>query len=267
MSTPELSPSVTEGVEAEVMYQFVSGAPQAIRARLGISTTRIGGGVALSVRNDPSNYWSKALGFGFTEPVTAELIAELIDFYRANRGPLGVIQIAPSARPANWDEIVADHGLQAGGQIHKHAARIDALQHGSSDLRVDEITPEQADQWATVMLTSFGMPLEGLVEMTAATVTNPAFRGFAAWDGDRIVATGNLLIQGRVASLHAGATAPDHRGRGAQSALIAARAKAAAAAGCEWVVAETGMTGSSLNNMRRAGLHSLYTRQNWTWTA
>ena len=262
---PELSLAVTEGIEAEFMYQLVDGTPEPARTELGISTTRIGGGVVLSVRNDPSSYWSKALGF--TEPITPELIAEVVDFYRGDGAPLGVLQIAPSALPADWDEIAARHGLRAGNQIHKHAARIDSLQFGSSDLRVDEVTPEQAEEWATVMLTGFGMPLEGLTEMVMATVTNPVFRGFAAWDGDRIVATGNLLIQDGVGCLHAGATAADHRGRGAQSALIAARAKAAADAGCEWVVSETGTSGSSLNNMLRTGLRTLYTRPNWIWEA
>ena len=267
MNTPELSPAAAEGIEAEFLFQLEAGAPEPTATQLGIATTRIGGGVALSMRNDVTDFWSKALGFGFTEPVTADLINEVIGFYRANHDPLAVIQVASSALPANWEEIVAAHGLRAGGQIHKHAGRIDTLQFGSSDLRVDEIAPEQGQEWAEVMLSSFGMPLDGLADMVAATATGSATRGFAAWDGDRIVATGNLLIQGEVASLHAGATTAEYRGRGAQSALIATRAKAAAAAGCQWVVSETAVTGPSLNNMRRAGLRTLYTRQNWIWKA
>lgn len=263
----DLTPALAEGIEAEFLFQLEAGAPEMIAAQLGIATARMGGGVVLSMRNDVTNYWSKALGFGFTEPVTAALIEDVIGFYRANDDLLAVLQVAPSVLPADWDEIVAAHGLRADQRILKHGSRIDALQFGSSELRVDEVTPEQADEWATVMLNTFGMPLEGLAEMTAAALTNPAVRSFAAWDGDRIVATGNLLVQGEVGSLHAGATLAQYRGRGAQSALIAARAKAAAAAGCQWVVSETGESGSSVNNMRRAGMQTLYTRQNWIWEA
>jgi hypothetical protein len=32
----------------------------------------LGGGVALAVRDDPTHFWSKALGFGFGRPVTRE---------------------------------------------------------------------------------------------------------------------------------------------------------------------------------------------------
>ena len=65
-----------ESAEAEFMYQYESMAPNAVKAQLGISTTRIGGGVVLSMRDDVTGYWSKAVGFGVTEPVTAALLAE-----------------------------------------------------------------------------------------------------------------------------------------------------------------------------------------------
>jgi hypothetical protein len=64
------------------MCEFEAGAAESARAELGIAATRIGGGVAPSMRHDPSGYWSKSLGFGFAEPVTDELIDEVCSFYR-----------------------------------------------------------------------------------------------------------------------------------------------------------------------------------------
>lgn len=261
----QLSLSVLEGIEAEFMYRYQSEAPAATQAELGISNARFGAGVALAMCNDPSTYWNKALGFD--APVTAELIGEVIAFFRSAKAPRAGIQIAPALLPPEWDEIAAAHGLRAGGRIHKLAARVDDLRFGRSELRVAEVGPEHAGEWAAILLDAFGMPWEGLGDMIAAVVTNPAFRAFGAWDGDRLVAVGNLLIQGPVASLNAGATAVAYRGRGAQSALIAARARAAAAAGCEWVVSETGESGPSFDNMRRAGLRSIYLRRTWLWEA
>jgi hypothetical protein len=106
--------------------------------------------------------------------------------------------------------------------------------------------------------------------MFAASTSNPAFRPFAAWDGEEIVATANLFVDGDVASLNAGATLPSHQNRGAQSALIASRGKHAIATGCWWLVAETGEPSKgavypSLNNLVRAGLRPRYARQNWVW--
>jgi GNAT superfamily N-acetyltransferase len=122
-------------------------------------------------------------------------------------------------------------------------------------------------EWAALVLEIFGMQSVPLAEMLIAGLDNPAFTPVAAWDGDEMVAAANLCVHGPIGSLNTGATKPSHRGRGAQSGLLAARAELARAAGCRWLVGETAETGTSLNNMRRSGLEILYTRQNWKWSA
>ena len=119
-------------------------------------------------------------------------------------------------------------------------------------------------------LRGFGMPEDGLSDMVAASASSPDFRPFAVWDGDEMIATANLFVHAQIGSLNSAATLPEHRNRGAQSALLAARAGEAARAGCRWLVAETGKpvgcsANPSLNNLLRSGLRPLYERQNWTW--
>lgn len=79
-----------------------------------------------------------------------------------------------------------------------------------------------------------------------------------------------MYIRQGIGQMFGGATLPFARGRGAQSALLAARAREAHALGCRWLVAETGAEtpgthNSSLHNMMRMGFTALYQRQNWTW--
>jgi GNAT superfamily N-acetyltransferase len=235
-------------------------------------SARLGGGVALSVRHDPTRYWSKALGFGLSEPVTARLMERLVDFYRSEGTPMTVLQIAPSALPPDWPELAADLGLRGGTAWYKLAAPLDRIRpEAKTRLRIAPVRPEDGDQWARTVLRGFGMPEDTFSAMLAGCGDNPDFTPFAAWDGDRIVAGGNLFIHGPIASLNAGATLPSHYNQGAQSALIAARVKAAYDAGCTWVVAETGRpdpgeVNHSLSNLERAGLRPLYARENWLWT-
>jgi GNAT superfamily N-acetyltransferase len=261
------TPSVTEAIEAEVMYEYGRCAPA---DTLGVGLARIGGGVAVSMRNDPTRYWSKALGF--TAPVTADLVDEVLDFYRKEGNPHAVLQIAPDRLPADWDEICAARGIRAGSEWVKLAATIrDLPPAAGGPLRVAAVTGKDAGQWAGVVMNAFGMTAAGLPEMLAATAEDPRFQPYAVWAGDSIVAGANLFIAGAVASLNAAATAPEFRGRGAQTALIHARIEAARAAGCRLVVAETGKPAPgegnrSLNNMRRAGLQPYYPRRNWIWS-
>ncbi|MEU8359900.1 GNAT family N-acetyltransferase [Nonomuraea sp. NPDC048882] len=223
------------------------------------------------MRNDPTGYWSKALGFGFDEPFTGELLDRVLDFYRDEDSRMAVIQVAPDVLPKDWDDIRARHDLRPEGRIVKLWCPIDFFIAGATtDLRVGPVGPDDTREWASVVLRGFGMPEHGIDEMIAAAVTHPDFRPFAAWDDDRMVAGANLFLHGRAGSLNTGATLPGYRNRGAQSALLAARAKEAANAGCRWLVAETGQpeqggSNSSLSNMLRAGLRPLYIRENWVW--
>lgn len=80
-----------EGAEAEFMFAFESGAPDAVREQLGTTTVRLHSGVVLAMRNDPTGgYWNKALGSGVTEPVTDEVIGDVLDIYRENGSGIAV---------------------------------------------------------------------------------------------------------------------------------------------------------------------------------
>jgi len=264
--------SLVETAEAEFMYQYESAASPATKRALGIATARIGGGVCLSVRNDVTGYWSKALGFGVTKPVTDELVAELVAFYLAEKAPGAVIQIAPDHLPEDWPEICRRHGLTPTSPWIKLAGAVDDVQMShTTDLSVRPVDAGDYPLWASTALRGFGMPTDGLSDMLAEALAHPGFRPFAAWDDDEMVAAANLFVHGSVGSLNATATLDTHRNRGAQSALIAARAKEAANAGCRWLCAETGKPGDgevnpSLTNLVRSGLRPLYERQNWAWS-
>lgn len=271
MSTQQLV-AQAEGAEAEFMYRCESGADEAVTATLGIAAERIGGGVALSMRHDVTGYWSKALGFGFAEPVTDDLIDRVVSFYRSQKSAGATIQIAPDVLPADWDDICVRHRLRPETPWTKLSCAVEDFQpRADTTLQVVPVGPDMLRAWASATLPGFGMPLDGLSEMLAASAAQRGFQPFAAWEGDQIVATANPFVHGDVGSLNSAATLPTHRKRGAQSALIAARGRAAIAAGCRWLVAETGTpaygeASSSLDNFLRSGLQPMYDRQNWSWS-
>jgi GNAT superfamily N-acetyltransferase len=272
-----LSPALTEKAEAEAYYSFEAGTPAGIQAAMGMQLERIGGGVVLAVRNDPTRFWSKVIGLGFDEPVTTALLQRVLGFYTDRGVSATVIQIAPSVLPADWPDICAKLHITPGGPpVVKLAGDISAAVAGrrgpglGPGLRVGPVSAGQAAEWAAVMCGVFGFPLENQAEMAAASVGPPDWRAFAVWDDHRIVATAALHIFEKTGHLFGGATIPAARGRGAQSALIEARVQAAREAGCQWVIGETGAEApgqhsASLHNMMRAGLQVRYERQNWTW--
>ncbi|MFJ5216722.1 GNAT family N-acetyltransferase [Streptomyces sp. NPDC088354] len=270
-------PSVAEQSEAEALFRFETGAPESLRAAMGMNAARIGGGVVLSVRNDPTRFWSKALGFGTTGPVTAELIREVCDFYRAERTPYAVLQIAPAFLPEDWDAIRAREGITAGsswvklvGTTQDVIARADALETAPAGITVTPVEPQHAAEWGTVLVRAFGMPEEHYAELSASSATQPGWHAFAVWLDGEIVGTGTMHVHGDTAQLFAGAVLPHARNRGGQTALLAARARAARDLGCRFLIAETGTEdpgtrNPSLHNMLRLGFEVAYERPNWSW--
>ena len=261
--------AVVEQVEAESNLLLQESAPDEVKALLGIETTRVGGGVVLSMRHDPTNYWSKALGFG--EPLTADLVAEICDFYRAHGTPRAVLQLAPSVLPDDWAEICAKQHIKRSSTWVKLLHDGAPVEQPKTSLRVGRVDPEDATRWASTLLRAFGMPEEGFVPMFAAYAAQDGLTPYAAWDGDEMVAAATLFLHGEAAEFAGASTLPTHRGRGAQSALLASRVEDALAAGCRYLSAETGKPGpgeenSSLNNMLRVGFRHLHDRPNWAWT-
>jgi len=268
---------LAEQTEIRAYADFVTGAPTREQESLGIGSLCIGSALALTIRADPSQFFNRAGGFGTGEPVTAEILAQVCDFYREQGVPQGALMIAPPLLPPDWASIAGKLNLAEGGRFVKlgcdtetalsAADRIAVLDPG---LRVGLVKSHQAHEWATVMMTTFGFTTPDMIDMAASGVGKPNWRQYAVWDGERIIAVGSIFANGECADMFGGATLPGWRGRGAQSALLTARARAARAAGCRWLVAETGAEdpgdhNASLHNMRRAGFEPLYERTTWLW--
>lgn len=269
--------SLAEQTEIGAYVDFVTGAPAPVQEALGIGSLHIGSALALVMREDLSHFFNRAGGFGAGEPITADVLTPVCDFYREQGVAQGAFMIAPSLLPPDWASTVAQLNLTSGYRYVKLGCDTEtALSAGDGiaalapGLRVGLVEPHQANEWATVMMTAFGFTMPGMVDMATSCVGKPNWRQYAVWDGERIIAVGSIFINGECADMFGGATLPEDRGRGAQSALLAVRAQAAQAAGCRWLVAETGAENpgdhnTSLHNMLRVGFKPLYERVTWLW--
>jgi GNAT superfamily N-acetyltransferase len=263
--------ALAECSEAEAMLRLLSETPPQLKHDLGIASARIGGGVVLSMRHNAGGYASRALGLGVVEPVSRGLIAQVCGFYLSQGSPGAVLQIAPPFLPPDWDVICASHDLVPGAVWVKVACAATMCKPAETKLQARSVGAGQAAEWASVILRGFGVPDEGgLSDMLGAAVGRGGFRAFAAWDGSEMVSAAFMYLNGGTAHLSVAATLPSHRGQGAQSALVALRAQAAAEVGCRWLIAEAerpadGTPNPSLDNVLRMGFTPLYARQDWNW--
>jgi GNAT superfamily N-acetyltransferase len=259
-----------ERIEAEWLFDWIDGAPEPARMVLATNASRLrDGGVVTSMANDPVAYWSKSLGF--ERPVDRSTIAEIVDFYLTNGTSSAAIQIAPALLPADWSDICAEFGLSRGSTWFKLAGSTDIPVDMPGGLTVGVVTAGDLEEWAEVVFRGFGMPPTPLSSIAVESARRGMIRPFGAWVGTSLVAGASLAIVDGVGALLGAATLAEYRGRGAQTALIAIRAKAARRAGVSRLIAETGRPAAaggnpSLNNLMRSGFKPLYERVNWEWT-
>ena len=137
-----------------------------------------------------------------------------------------------------------------------------------------EVRPSGDDQfesWLDVVADGFAHPdAQGVPshEEFPREVIARAERDFAAAGVIRYVAVrdgviaggASFRVAGGIAQLTGAATAPAHRRRGIQTALLSARLADAAAAGCDIAVVTTQPGSKSQQNMQRQGFDLLYTR-------
>ncbi|WAU82011.1 GNAT family N-acetyltransferase [Streptomyces sp. Qhu-G9] len=276
--TTTVPSDIAELTEIVAYTDFATSAPPPVREALGVGALRIGPTQVLTIREDPSHFFNRAGGFGTDRPITVDDLTRVCDFYRQQGVAQGSIMLAPRSLPPDWAATASKLGLTEGSRYTKLSRDTETVPATvgvpvlDPGWRVGVVEARQAHEWATVMMTTFGFTSPAMIEMAASFVGKADWRQYAVWADKRIVAVGSVFLNGECAHMFAGATLPDARGRGAQSALLAARLHAAAAEGCRWIVAETvaespGEHNPSLHNLLRAGFEPMYDRANWLWHA
>jgi GNAT superfamily N-acetyltransferase len=252
--------------------QLIAASSRAAHRRAGNAAgfvMPIAGGVA-SFAEDGSPF-NKVAGVGFGGvPGTAAL--DEVERAFAACGASVQIELAHLADPA-IGALLSERGYQL--------ASFENVLGIALDGEPERITPpgvevrhsgdEELDAWLDVVAEGVLHPdAQGLPahEEFSREDIDRAERDFAAAGvvrylalRDGVIAGGaGLAIAEGVAQLTGAATAPAHRRRGVQSALLAARLADAAAAGCDVAVVTTQPASKSQENVQRRGFDLLYTR-------
>jgi GNAT superfamily N-acetyltransferase len=263
--------ALAERIE-RVEAQLIAKASEAARGRSGGPpgfVIPMAGGVA-SFAEDGSPF-NKVAGLGFSGVPDAAALDEVERAFTAHGAPVQ-IELAHLAEPA------IGAFLTGRGYRLVSFENVLGLALGGEPERVTpagvEVRPSGDDEfgsWLDVVATGVAHPdTQGVPshEEFPREVIEAAERDFAAAGviryaalRDRVMAGGaSMRMTAGVAQLTGAATAPAHRRRGVQTALLSARLADAAAAGCDVAVVTTQPGSKSQQNVQRRGFDLLYTR-------
>jgi GNAT superfamily N-acetyltransferase len=244
-------PRVRDGERSEVeAYRDIfAAAPPGIPAEALVA----GGAIALRVAGAPLVELNRIVGLSS--------VAELEGLEPLYGDGRIVVSLDPEARLD--DELLA-RGYREGYPWQKFERGVEPYEpHTTLSVR-DAAGP---GAFGPAVAAGFGAP-PVFAQWLDALVGRLGWHVFVAHDGERAVGGGALFATGATGWLGIAGTLADARGRGAQSAIIAARIDRARELGLELLVTETGVPGDagpgpSYRNILRAGFEPAYVRPNY----
>lgn len=261
-----------EAIEAEVWLDWLDAAPPSLAESCAIASLRVGGAVAGIAGGTDVLMYNRVVAFGLTEPAQHEHLDTLIAAYADAGVKRWMVQWCPAAVPAATVDLMRACGFYHHNNWAKLVRTTEApLPETGTDLRIERVGGDQRDAFAAILVAAFEHD-RSLAEWNASLIDRPGWHAYMGFAGADAVATGALFVQGNTAWIGFGATHPAYRGRGAQSALVAARIAAARELGCERVVVETAedlpaRPCQSYRNLRRLGFDLAYLRANYVMIA
>ena len=263
--------SVLEAMDAASATAFAGILPPREADSLGVRTRRVGGASAIMAHRIDVLMFNRVIGLGVEEPARPEILDELIAWYRETGTPRFFVQLAPGAEPSLLPEWLGSRGLFHYNNWVKLTRTTEEQPRIVTDLTVERIGAGRSHEFAAIVARGFGLP-DATRPWISATVGRPAWRHYLALDEGAPVAGGALYVEGTVGWLGFAATDPAHRGRGAQSALLARRIADAKTLGVKRLVVETAedttdRRAPSFHNLRRLGFELAYVRPNYLWKA
>jgi GNAT superfamily N-acetyltransferase len=241
----------------------------AYRALYGEQALELADGViAFRVDTAPgSPMLNRIVGLGIHEPATEAAVDAAL---AALDGTTFYVAVSPGARPPALTQWLLARGLDRGWGWMQFRRGVDDPPSWQTELELVQVDRSTASSFACVVRTAYALPVE-VEQFVARVVETPWEAWLAVADGEPAAAAA-LYAEGDGAYLGLAATLSEHRGKGAQSALLEARIRRARELGCRWVSTETGEQrpgnpSGSYRNIVRTGFVEQYVVANFERTA
>lgn len=230
---------------------------RAFRPEHGAALIEVAGGVA----GWPSKYGPPSMGKAIAIALDAELTAadlDRIEAFYAERDVPAKLSLCPFTHASAF-ALLAERGYGVVDHLNVLSRTlVDALP--AAAVPVERASDYLA--WASLVRRGMGEP-EGdpMRDETIAVVLggSPQMHGFVASVAGGPAGGAGLLVDEGVATLFATSTLPEHRRKGVQASLVAARLAHAKALGCDLAVAMTDVGSDSQRNLERLGFRVGYT--------
>ena len=210
---------------------------------------------------------NRAIGVGLGQAETQDTINELVDAYESAGVGRYFVQLHPDAQPGEIVSWLQQRGLEKARGWQKFSRGREAAPQPKTDLTIREIGADNGEDLAVILSDAFDLG-DAARPWISQLPKCDHWHVFMTFDGDTPAGTGSVYIDGDVAWMDFGATAPQFRMRGSQSSLLRHRVQFALDHGCRHMFTCTGedVPGDpqhSYTNILKTGFKEDYVRANY----
>ena len=255
---------LVEFSEANAYTSLIGSVGEDEASRLGFRVVNVGTGVAVIADSiSTSLILNRVLGLGLREPLSEAVLDEAIGLYAGSKVAFA-IELSPQARPDKIKQWLRSRRIRSGIKSAVLCHDLKEIPTVPSDLRIEVVGSEHADELARICTDVFGMPSECEV-LLASAHKEPGWRQWMGFDGDAIAGAALSFVRDGVAWSGWAATLPEFRGRRFHASYLAMALQEAKDSGCEWFTAETAIGTAdqpdpAYRNLLRLGFELVYER-------
>ena len=257
----------TESIEARALCAWYDAFRAADISNYDWRIERVGDALCSVSSSDPSILLNRVLGLGSKAPPTLEQLREIRRLYDDAGIERFFLHVVPEFKRTDTEALLTEAGYRKYRGWMKFVRDAGDVRDATSDLEVRQVGPEHGADFASIVVPAFDMqPVSLPVVALLTNVENKVV--YMSFDGSRPAGTGAIYLDGKIAALDWGATHPDFRRRGGQTAVLAARIRHAIERGCDIICTMTGeaVPGDpqhSYSNIQKNGFAEAYLRENW----
>ena len=232
----------------------------------GVTIRQVGNAVALHCHAIPSTNFNRIMNVGCNDVPS---LPELIEFFQVRATPVR-IDFNPFSCSEDLLTLLIGLGLHPIAFQSNLYRDLDDWVPEDDDVVIAEVDRQTLDDFASIYERAYNYGRStppGIVSFRTASIRarwdRPDWHFYLAFVDKVPVAGAALHVDDGVATLAGGATLPQSRGMGCQSALVAYRMNVARLLNCEIVVSRCNVGSPSQRNLERAGLQTAYTKVIW----
>ena len=259
-----------EWIEMQELQDMHAAATPVIKSQLQLYGEFIGDAFVSIAPTLPASaiVLNRCLGLGLSTVASKENILSIIDAYRHRDVPRFFLQLHPAAQSASIRQWFVEANLSQARSWQKFQRGTEpVVRPANNTLEIKVIDHRHGGDFADIACNAFDLG-DAAKPWVAALPGREHWHIFMSFvDGDP-AGTGGLFIKDELAWLDFGATAPQFRQQGSQSALLAARIGYALDHGCRSLFTCTGEAVSgdpqhSYKNIVKNGFAETYLRENY----